>query len=61
MSLHPLAGVQTVAEVGSEDVHRQVRERVKTLEPYGGVTIGPSQHLMTDIPVENTVAIHHAA
>ena len=44
-----------------EDVRREVRERVETFVPYGGFTIGPSQHLMTDIPVANIVAMYDAA
>ena len=44
-----------------EDVRREVRERVETFRPCGGFTIGPSQHLMTDIPVANIVAMYEAA
>jgi uroporphyrinogen decarboxylase len=44
-----------------EDVRREVRERVETFLPYGGFTIGPSQHLMTDIPIDNIVAMYDAA
>ena len=44
-----------------EDVRREVRERVETFRPYGGFTIAPSQHLLTDIPLENIVAMYEAA
>ena len=44
-----------------EDVRREVRERVETFQPYGGFTIAPSQHLMTDIPVANIVTMYDAA
>ena len=44
-----------------EDVRREVKDRVETFRPYGGFTISPSQHLMTDIPVENIVAMYEAA
>jgi uroporphyrinogen decarboxylase len=44
-----------------EDVRREVRDRVEAFKPYGGFTIGPSQHLMTDIPVPNIVAMYEAA
>ena len=44
-----------------EDVRREVRERVETFRPYGGFTIAPSQHLMTDIPAENIVAMYEEA
>lgn len=44
-----------------EDVRREVRDRVETFRPYGGFTIAPSQHLMTDIPLENIAAMYDAA
>lgn len=44
-----------------DDVRREVRERIQTFKPYGGFTIAPSQHLMTDIPVDNIVAMYEAA
>ncbi len=44
-----------------DDVRREVRERVETFRPYGGFTIAPSQHLLTDIPIENIVAMYEAA
>lgn len=44
-----------------EDVRLEVRERVETFRPYGGFTIGPSQHLMTDIPIANIAAMYEAA
>jgi uroporphyrinogen decarboxylase len=44
-----------------EDVRSEVRQRVETFRPYGGFTLGPSQHLMTDTPVDNMVAMSEAA
>jgi uroporphyrinogen decarboxylase len=44
-----------------EDVRNEVRARVETFRPYGGFTISPSQHLMTDIPAENIAAMYDAA
>lgn len=44
-----------------EDVRREVRERVETFKPYGGFTISPSQHLLSDIPTENIVALYDEA
>jgi uroporphyrinogen decarboxylase len=44
-----------------EDVRNEVKERCETFRPYGGFTIGPSQHLMTDIPAENIAAMYDAA
>jgi hypothetical protein len=34
---------------------------VETFLPYGGFTIGTSQHLMTDIPAANIAAMYDAA
>lgn len=44
-----------------DDVRKEVRERVETFRPYGGFTISPSQHLLSDIPTENIVAMYEAA
>jgi uroporphyrinogen decarboxylase len=52
---------QTLPFGTEEDVRREVRERVETFRPYGGFTVAPSQHLMTDIPVANIVAMYEAA
>ena len=34
---------------------------METFKPYGGFTIAPSQHLMTDIPAANIAAMYEAA
>jgi uroporphyrinogen decarboxylase len=52
---------QTLPFGTPEEVRREVRERVETFRPYGGFTIAPSQHLLSDIPVENIVAMYEAA
>jgi uroporphyrinogen decarboxylase len=52
---------QTLPFGTPEDVRREVKERVETFRPYGGFTIAPSQHLMSDIPLENIVAMYEAA
>ncbi|MCP5110250.1 MAG: hypothetical protein GY953_05390, partial [bacterium] len=44
-----------------EEVRQQVRERVEAFRSCGGFTIAPSQHLLTDIPLENIVAMYDAA
>ena len=44
-----------------EDVRKEVRDRVETFKPHGGFTIGPSQHLLSDIPIENVVAMYDEA
>ncbi|MHB0874754.1 MAG: uroporphyrinogen decarboxylase family protein [Anaerolineae bacterium] len=42
------------------EVREEVRRRVETFRPYGGFTIGPSQHLLPEIPIENIVAMYDA-
>ena len=44
-----------------DDVRREVQDRVETFKPYGGFTISPSQHLLSDIPIENIVAMYDEA
>jgi uroporphyrinogen decarboxylase len=45
----------------TDDVRREVRERVETFSHCGGFTIAPSQHLLPDIPIDNIVALYEAA
>ncbi len=62
LCFHGSIDTQSTLPFGTpEDVAREVRERIETFRPYGGFTIGPSQHLMTDVPVENIVALYEAA
>ena len=62
LCFHGSIDTQGTLPFGSvEDVRNQVRERVETFRPYGGFTIAPSQHLMTDIPAENIAAMYDAA
>jgi uroporphyrinogen decarboxylase len=62
LCFHGSIDTQSTLPFGTpEDVRREVRERVETFLPYGGFTIAPSQHLMTDIPVANIVALYDAA
>ena len=62
LCFHGSIDTQRTLRFGSpEDVRREVRERVETFRPYGGFTIAPSQHLMTDIPPANIAAMYEAA
>ncbi len=62
LCFHGSIDTQRTLPFGSpDDVRREVRDRVNTFRPYGGFTIAPSQHLLTDIPIENIVAMYDAA
>lgn len=61
MCFHGSIDTQQTLPSTEEDVRREVRERIATFRPYGGFTVAPSQHLMTDIPVRNIVAMYEAA
>lgn len=62
LCFHGSIDTQGTLPFGSpEDVRREVFARVATFKPYGGFTIAPSQHLLTDIPVANIVAMYEAA
>lgn len=52
---------QTLPFGTPDDVRREVRDRIETFRPYGGLTIAPSQHFMPEIPTENIVAMYEAA
>ncbi len=44
-----------------EDVRREVIHRFRTLAPGGGFILSPSQHLLTEIPLENIVMMYETA
>ena len=49
---------QTVLPHGTpEEVREHTRHVIRTLGRGGGLIIGPSQEIMTDVPVENIVAL----
>jgi uroporphyrinogen decarboxylase len=43
------------------EVESEVRERVEVLAPGGGYILAPSNHLQSDVPAENVVALFRAA
>lgn len=62
LCFHGSIDTQGTLPFGSpDDVRREVRDRVETFKPYGGFTISPSQHLLSDIPIENIVAMYDEA
>jgi uroporphyrinogen decarboxylase len=42
-------------------VEEEVRERIGALGPGGGYVLAPANHLQSDIPPENVVALFRAA
>ena len=40
------------------DVKEEVRRRIRTLAPGGGYILAPANHLQTDVPPENVVALY---
>jgi uroporphyrinogen decarboxylase len=49
---------QTVLPHGApDDVRERTRHVIRTLGRRGGLIIGPSQEIMSDIPIENIVAM----
>jgi uroporphyrinogen decarboxylase len=62
LCFHGSIDTQSTLPFGTpEDVAREVQDRVATFRPYGGFTIGPSQHLLLDVPAENIAAMYAAA
>ncbi|MCK4976357.1 MAG: hypothetical protein KAS36_05465, partial [Anaerolineales bacterium] len=43
------------------EVETEVRERIHVLAPGGGYVLSPSNHLQSDVPAENVVALFRAA
>ncbi|MCK4897621.1 MAG: hypothetical protein KAS38_02495, partial [Anaerolineales bacterium] len=43
------------------EVETEVRERIQVLAPGGGYVLAPSNHLQSDVPAENVVALFRAA
>lgn len=44
-----------------DDVIAEVRQRIGQLAPGGGYILAPSNHLQTDVPVENVVTLYDSA
>lgn len=43
-----------------EDVENEVRERIRTVAPGGGLILGPSHNIQPDVPLENILAFYSA-
>ena len=53
---------QTTLPFGtSEDVRREVRERIRVLGKNGGYICGPDHGIMPDVPMENVLAMYDEA
>jgi len=53
---------QTVLPFGTtEDVRKQVRERIQVLGKNGGYICGPDHGIMPDVPLENVLAMYDEA
>jgi len=44
-----------------EDVKNEVKSRIELFRDKGGFVIGPTQHLLPEIPLENILAMYEAA
>jgi len=44
-----------------EDVENEVRHRIRTVAPGGGLILGPSHNFQPDVPFENILAFYRAA
>lgn len=44
-----------------EDVRKEVLSRIKLFKDRGGFVLGPSQHLLSEIPLENILAMYDTA
>jgi len=45
----------------TEDVKREVISRIKLFKDRGGFVIGPTQHLLSEIPLENILTMYETA
>ena len=53
---------QTTLPFGtSDDVRREVRERIRVLGKNGGYICGPDHGIMPDVPLENVLAMYDEA
>ncbi|HSV31322.1 MAG TPA: uroporphyrinogen decarboxylase family protein [Atribacteraceae bacterium] len=62
LTFHGSMDTQETLPFGTvHDVREEVRHRMTVMAPRGGFIISPSQHLLTEIPTENIVAMYEAA
>ena len=53
--------IQEIMPFGTpEDVFNEVKLRIETVGPNGGLIIGPSHNIQPDVPLENTLAFYEA-
>ena len=51
---------ETFPHGSPEDVVAEVRHRIRTVAPGGGLIIGPSHNFQPDVPMENILAFYDA-
>ncbi|MCX7667423.1 MAG: hypothetical protein N2Z84_00615 [Atribacterota bacterium] len=62
LTFHGSMDTQKTLPFGTkEDVQKEVLHRLKTLALGGGFVLSPSQHLLTEIPLENIVTMSETA
>ena len=53
--------IQEVLPFGTpEDVENEVKLRIRTVGPGGGLILGPSHNIQPDVPLENTLSFYRA-
>ena len=61
LSFHGMISVQQVLPHGTtEDVRREVKERMEVMKPGGGYIMAPTHCIQPDTPVENILAMYEA-
>ncbi|NSW75744.1 MAG: hypothetical protein HPY68_03020 [Candidatus Atribacteria bacterium] len=62
LAFHGSMDTQETLPFGStKDIRKEVLHRLKTMAPGGGFILSPSQHLLTEIPLENIVTMYETA
>jgi uroporphyrinogen decarboxylase len=50
--------IRTLPQGTTEDIQREVRERIRVLGENGGYILASSHHIQSDTPVENILAMY---
>jgi len=58
LALHGTVSLRNLSKGTQESVVGEVRERLETLMPGGGVTLGPTNWLLQETPFENVLAFY---
>ncbi len=61
LSFHGAIDIQYVLPFGTvEEVHEEVRQRIKDLAPGGGYIVAPAHNVQGDVPPQNLIAMRDA-